>query len=353
MAGSARDASGYSPRADTMVMYFLSQIGVRIKWLEARDESAADTIKDIRAGIAQLRDQQGDWTEDSAWTEAYRLERLLALVEPTSNLVSEIQRRLDEAAEDKVAAEPRLRAGFEGVKALAIDETKTPPALQPTAEPLLRTLLLDILEESHWTAQRRFFASPLAKSATKKIVWIGLASALLLLLPYLVLFATVLLDRPLSIERWPWVALWTALTAGLFGAFFSRLWDIQARGSQLSLTELKSAREFSSLSLRGAVGMCGALVLFFLLQSNIVDGSLFPDFEKIGFRQIGVPLSTPPAANSTSLRLILPTPDLALLVVWCFLAGFSERLVPTVLSSTETALSEAAQPRRNPSRDQR
>jgi hypothetical protein len=283
---------------------------------------------------------------------------MLCLVEPLENLIPETRRRLDEAAADSVSAEPRLRAAFANVEANAFDRTKTPPELKITAEPMLRTLLLDILEESHWTAQRKFFSRPIAKSATNKIVWVGLASFVLLILPYIVIFALVFFAKDnLPLERWPWVALYTALTAGLFGAFFSRLMYIQSWGSQLSLSELKNAREFSTLFLRGSVGMCGALVVFFFLQSNIVSGNLFPNFEQIGFRQVDVPIAERvPTANADAtdlnpdetvrpppaLRLVLPTPAFALLVIWCFLAGFSERLVPTILSSTETTLSEAS-----------
>jgi hypothetical protein len=41
------------------------------------------------------------------------------------------------------------------------------------------------------------------------------------------------------------------------------------------------------------------------------------------------------------MSFVVPSKDLALLTVWCFLAGFSESLVPSILSSTERQFAES------------
>jgi hypothetical protein len=65
-----------------------------------------------------------------------------------------------------------------------------------------------------------------------------------------------------------------------------------------------------------------------------MSGALFPNFAEIGFEQVSFPKDgTPPKIQ---IRLFFPDP--ALLVVWCFLARFSERLVPSILESTESSL---------------
>jgi hypothetical protein len=63
----------------------------------------------------------------------------------------------------------------------------------------------------------------------------------------------------------------------------------------------------------------------FFLQSGIISGELFPQFTQLGFSQMQYPEpKLDDAVAVTSLRLVLPDPALALLVVWSFLAGFSE-----------------------------
>jgi hypothetical protein len=55
---------------------------------------------------------------------------------------------------------------------------------------------------------------------------------------------------------------------------------------------------------------------------------------------------TDAAAKAASLletmHLIMPSNALALLAMWSFLAGFSERLVPSILANTESSFAKSA-----------
>ena len=281
---------------------------------------------------------------DNSWNDAYCIERMLALVEPAGTLLGEVQRRLDEAADEKVGSAARFRTMFDAVVPLAVDNSTAPPALTEGGEAQLRAMLLSILEETHWTFQRKFHSRPIRKSVTRRLVWTGLIACGLFVFPYVYIYVKQWLGDEkyvLPFQNWSWLPLWTAVTAGFFGAMFSRLLSLQASWNTLSLGELKDARDFSSIFLRGAVGMTGAVVVYYFLLSGVIGGGLFPQFKELGLHQLEFK-DTSSIAGTVPLRLILPNAQLALLVVWSFLAGFSERLVPGILQTTEASLSDNA-----------
>ena len=72
----------------------------------------------------------------------------------------------------------------------------------------------------------------------------------------------------------------------------------------------------------------GATILF--LHSGIITGALIPDVDKMS-----VDLSQEPQKYS---HLLIANRDLALLIIWGFFAGFSERLIPSILATTEGKL---------------
>lgn len=340
----------YCASKDKMLITFVDAIDAKTRLLCAAREpsgSCPAALSDAKALIDAIKSSKpGQLDETQAWAEAYRLEGLMVLVEPLENLLPEARLRLDELDAERSSAAPRLKAALTLAEARAIDQKEVPPIVRPSEEGNLRSLLLAIVNEIHWTKQRKFFARPIQKSATRRIVWAGVLSFLLFLLPYIIMYTRPYLNissDPKDMSIYTCLPLYTALTSGLFGAYFSRLMFIQARGGELSIGELKAAREWTSIFLRGSVGMCGAMVVFFFLRSGIVEGNVFPKFEQFGFRNGSYPLDDVAAgADSISVTYILPSTQLSLLALWCFLAGFSERLVPSILSSTEGQLNTAA-----------
>lgn len=333
---------------DCMLGYFLSTLAVRalqVRQTVADDPGRAALLAELESSLATFSSRFKIGvapTNHTAWTEVYRLERVLALAEPASNLVSELKRQTGEAVEEHIAAAPRLLAAFEAALPFAVDTSQSPPELRQGGEQLLRPLLIQTLEELHWNQQRKFFARPIQKTATYRIVYLGVVAFVLFLAPYLVIYSAMFFkgQKP-ELASWSGLPLYTALTAGLFGAFFSRLLYLQQNWNSFTLGAIIDARDFTSILLRGCVGMTGATIVYFFLQSGAMSGALFPDFARIGFEQVAHP--TQPAQNVIPLQLFFPNPALALLVVWCFLAGFSERLVPSILESTEISLGKKGQ----------
>jgi hypothetical protein len=334
-----------------MLNYFLTQIDVRLRWLAARVTNDAFKVKIldvVRKALDEcsegLRLLEDPVKLDEGWNRAYRLERLLALAEPDETLYVETQRRLAEASDEGVLSAARLSTALTAALPQLVDTAQSPPALKSGSEPKLRAMLLDILEETHWALMRKFHGRPIQKSATRRLVAMGLGACTLFVLPYGYIYKISWLGKDVAMpfDHWAWLPLWTAVTAGFFGAMFSRLLYLQTNSNVFSLDAIKDAREWSSIFLRGAVGMTGAVIVYYFLQSGVLTGSFFPKFEEIGiaqlhFRDASDTLGDMPN-TAVPLRLILPNTQLALLVVWSFLAGFSERLVPSILQSTETSL---------------
>jgi hypothetical protein len=104
------------------------------------------------------------------------------------------------------------------------------------------------------------------------------------------------------------------------------------------LDELYNAATFRYILLRGTIGVLGALVIYFFLQSGLVEGSVFPKFDQLGMKLVSFGGSH---ADNWPTQLLLPSGSMALLIMWSFIAGFSESLVPTILENVERQLGGA------------
>jgi hypothetical protein len=123
----------------------------------------------------------------------------------------------------------------------------------------------------------------------------------------------------------------TALTAGWMGASFSMVLSIKKMINQGHLEELKVIRRYPYILSRIIIGVGAAVMFFYFLQADFLQGSIFPAFTE---QEGGAMPSSLVSTHLDKLR----EKDLALLIIWCFVAGFSEKLVPNMLSRTETQI---------------
>jgi hypothetical protein len=127
---------------------------------------------------------------------------------------------------------------------------------------------------------------------------------------------------------------WACFGCGLIGGFVS----IQQRIKNVGDEELDLlSRSWAQILLIPVYGGIFALVLYIALLSRIVEGPLFPTFSIPVF-------ATPPSTNDMKSLFTGTYPltgvDFAKLVFWCFVAGFSERMVPQIIGNAEQNSSE-------------
>lgn len=213
---------------------------------------------------------------------------------------------------------------------------------------LLHTLQADFIEGRFRRQLRR-------ETATRLFIY-GLAVLALALLPlvfYLTRMSEIadgklkagLLAEGLTLfSREPSFGLMTVAGFGLLGAYFSRAMSFQSKLAQVGFEDVMNLYQGRMLVLRLLYGLIGAIVFYFILRAGLIGGTAFPELSKISIgEQIvwkadanGIPISAGEGKLQLSgLTILMPTSDLAKLLVWSFLAGFSERLVPDALSKTE------------------
>lgn len=125
-----------------------------------------------------------------------------------------------------------------------------------------------------------------------------------------------------------YTGLLIAMLSGFLGATFSMLIQSRRRAADGTLEDLVAAGHWYSLAVRGAVGLGAAVILYFFFESGLLEGSLWPDLANLGFSSIQ-------DGGHSGFKFYVPNQHWCLLIIWCFLGGFSETLVPTMLQKTE------------------
>ncbi len=320
---------------DARLSQFLSSLLVRARLLKEVVEHGSPEDKllnEVRREIESFDvcDMGSAYWKTCAWGEAFRIELLLLMAEPAGCMVGELDYRL--AVADSI--------GARNIKCLKAERAKLPPGISEEIKQdkhlrcEVKMLLLETVKATQWQLTKKYLSRKLLKLATRNIVFAAMASFLLFIIPYICIIVDFYLTDDkgkvdVTIHQWVGLPLLTCLSAGLFGSYFSRLLYIQKNSISLTYDELVSTQDKIAITLRGAVGICGAALLYFFLHSGVITGSLVPDINNLSIEII---------KQQMYPRLLIANKDLALLVIWGFFAGFSERLLPSILARTEASL---------------
>jgi hypothetical protein len=314
---SRRDGS---PIPELLAQNLIGVRCLRAEIVPSQDDVVTDRLKIIDSLITASATNTKDWQAN--WRKVWEAERLMSGLLGEATLAVEIRRRLDEAKVKSVAAAPGLEAHFATVGQLAAAER-----LQG-----MRALHAAVLEELHWSASRSWLDRTRRKRAAYWIILSALALTLFAVLPNLQLWFSKpigewmfgLASTSPSAHRY---GLYIAVSFGLLGALFSRLSVFQAAYKDLSYERVVNEFLGSLIFIRLLFGMIGSIVLYYAVYGNLIGGGLFPDVTKLKFD---------PAT--------LPGPDLAKLVVWSFIGGFSERFIPEFIQRSEATAAKADRP---------
>ncbi|MBF6058120.1 hypothetical protein [Thiomicrorhabdus heinhorstiae] len=152
----------------------------------------------------------------------------------------------------------------------------------------------------------------------------------------ILIFSTVFALSYLYSQRF--MITWVGFLCGIIGGFVS----IQQRMKTVSDDELKLlTQSWFTILLIPVFGGVFALVLYALFLSGIVSGTLFPAFY--------IPEPTNGTPDTTYMIEVftqtypLTGQDLAKLLFWSFVAGFSERFVPQIINNVSQKASDQTQ----------
>jgi hypothetical protein len=254
------------------------------------------------------------------WRSIYICEQLLGQVMPISWLTAAGALRLFESRKLGMKSADDIGKRWDQVT-------------QSNNEDGIRAVYGTLLDDLHWFYNKRALDRRLRMEVAKPMVTRTLITLFVFCVgPFIVLCIAQALGYDLLAKvgdfRSTLIGAYTAIAFGALGAIFSRITSFQGRFASLDYDEVASSFVGRSLNLRQAIGAIGALVVYFAIFGELLGGNLFPKVSKL-------------LENDNHFWI---SGELAKLIVWSFLSGFSERMVPEFLARTEATAASASRP---------
>ena len=305
---------------------FLQDLRWRINRLKLRHP---DGLVEEEALLALLRQESEAPIYRADWDRAYALER--SLIE-----------HYTEADEREIVYD--YSRNLEQARAMGLAEFAVYEGVAADAPPLERKLALSkLVADMQWARAEAYAKRKVAVAFVSRtgflVLICGVSAGLFLYF-----------DPPFD-DPGEFSGLDFAVISGAFGASFFMLANSQNALRLSSYSDIRRSLDWPLLLIRLAFGAAAAAALYFFFETDLLSGQLTPTLKEITYESIVVvtkdatggvvdaavvdaAVATAPAEQFGGTRKTMPqVPNrhMALLFFWSFLAGFSERLVPSLL----------------------
>lgn len=267
----------------------------------------------------------GASTSRRTWQKAYAAQQLLVMVLPAEFVRAELLKNYAEICEKQPAKKAIYEEQIGALKGAWNDD-------------LARAVLVRMLNDNQWFNSQKFQIRHMTTRYYVRLIYMFVMIALLffLTLAFLPAFLVLLQQVIPDAGRWGFAGFIYMLSAGFLGASFSMLTSQRQAVRVRSIEAMEVLSGLPMMFLRLMVGAGAAAILYFFFEAGIVSGSVFPSLSSIGFSEIES--NTLPARNWS----LVPNPALSLMMIWGFLAGFSEKLVSTMLARVDKSMDAEA-----------
>jgi len=244
---------------------------------------------------------------EQSWENAYQIEQLLIDIQNPKNIEIEFNRRLVDAKRFFTAEHYLFfQNQYENCDTIG-------------RKILLGRLVIDL----QW-----FFETRHTRRLHSTIIRIRYGFSFILALTFflfpiffLKIFFSYILDN-FQLES----LIYNSITSGVVGSYFSLLLNLNKKVRTATISDLKAIQGWVFIISRGAIGAGAGLFLFYFFQTELANlllsNSLIPKF----------------TSNDSFTLSIVSYQKKSLLTLWCFIAGFSEKLVPSIIHKAENEI---------------